>query len=249
MYYVLQLFIGALGFYGALRFEEDTRLYIPLGCLIAMFVIGRLDKQRFEEKEARKNYLISEMEKMAKKDPTAIKDQDFFVINSLLWPKGELILMDAVHSVLKDLGCRVAAGGRYDSVDRIIRIPDTQMCFGVEILMSEDDVAKDHPKIERALQFEREKKENEKTLIIASTHLHQPISERERLNEISQDLHQFLTGCQITLITSYSLYQLWQKSKGGEIDVLDILKKMYSHPGGIFFPGDTRRTPSVSSRA
>jgi len=237
VYYLLQLLLAVLAIYGALQFEGDTRLYVPLGCLLAMFIVGRLDKQRFDKKEARKNYLRSEMEKMAKKDSPAIKDQDFFVINSLLWPKGELVLMDAVHSVLKDLGCRVATGGKCNSVDRIIRIPDTQMCFGVEILMSEEDVAKNHPKIERALQFEREKKEKEKTLIIASTHLHHSISERERLNEISQDLHEFLAGCQITLITSYSLYQLWQKWKGGEINTLDVFQKMYSHPGGIFSPG------------
>ena len=41
------------------------------------------------------------MERISKKDATAIKEQDFFTINSLLWPKGELVLMDAVHSVFK----------------------------------------------------------------------------------------------------------------------------------------------------
>ena len=156
---------------------------LPLACLISMFVIGRLDKERFEKKEARKSFLKSEMEKISKNDATAIKEQDFFIVNSLLWPKGELVLIDAVHFVLKDLGFRVATGGKYNSVDRIMGIPDSRMCFGVEILMSDEEVEKNHPKIDRALQFEKEKKENEKTVIIASTHIHQPLSERERLNE------------------------------------------------------------------
>ena len=80
-----------------------------------------------------------------------------------------------------------------------------------------------------------EKKENEKTLIIASTHIHHPLSDRERLNEISIGLHEFLAGCQITLMTAYTLYQLWQKSKTGEIDVLRVFKSLYSHRGVSFF--------------
>ena len=40
-----------------------------------------------------------------------------------------------------------------------MRIPDSQMCFGVEILMSDEEVEKNHPKIKRALQFAKEKRE------------------------------------------------------------------------------------------
>jgi len=249
VYYLLQLFLAVAAIYGALSFEGDTRLYVALGCLVAMFAVGRLSTRGFEKKVARRNYIRSQMEKMPGYESAVTKDQDFFTINSLLWPKGELILIDAVHAIFKDLGFRVATGGKYNSVDRIVKIPDTEECFGLEILMSEEEVAKNHPKIERALQFEKEKKENEKTLIIASTHLRQPISERERLVEISQDLTEFLAGCQITLITSYTLYQLWQKSKGGEIDILDVFRKLYSHPGGIFLSGETQPSPSVSLRA
>ena len=38
------------------------------------------------------------------------------------------------------------------------------MAFGVQILMSEGEVEGNHPKINRALQFEKEKRENEKIL-------------------------------------------------------------------------------------
>jgi hypothetical protein len=178
------------------------------------------------------------MEKIFKKETAAIEEQDLFITNSLLSPKGELVLADAVHSVFKELGFSVAAGGKYNSVDRIVRIPNTQLFFGLEILMSEVDVDKNHPKIKRALQFKKEKKENEKTLIIASTHVHQPLSERERLNEISKELHEFLAGYQMSLITAYSLYQLWQKAKDREVDISDVFRRVYSHPGGMVSSGE-----------
>ena len=249
MYFLIQLLLAVIAIYSGLNFTGDMRLYVPLGCLIAMFIVGRLDTARVEKREARKNFLKSEMEKIFKKEASAIKEQDLFTMNSLLCPKGELVLTDAVHSIFKDLGFSVAVGGKYSSVDRIVRIPDTQFCFGLEILTSEGEVEKDHPKIKRALQFAEEKKRNEKTLIIASTHVHQPISERERLNEISTELRDFLAAYQMSLITTYSLYQLWEKAKSKEVDILDIFRRVYSHPGGMFSSREIYQSSPVSAAA
>jgi hypothetical protein len=210
-----------------------------------MFIVGRLDTARLDKREARKSFLKSEIEKIFNKQASAIKEQDLFTMNSLLCPKGELVLTDAVHSIFKDLGFSVAVGGKYSSVDRIVRIPDTQLCFGLEILASEEQVEKNHPKIKRALEFAKEKQRNEKTLIIASTHVHQPLSERERLNEISTDLREFLAGYQMSLMTTYSLYQLWEKAKDKEVDVFDIFRRIYSHPGGMFSSKEIYQPSSV----
>jgi len=249
MYFLLQLLLAVIAIYSGLNFTENMRLYVPLGCLIAMFIVGRLDTTTIEKREARKTFLKSQIEKIHKKEASGIKEQDLFTMNSLLCPKGELVLTDTVHSIFKDFGFRVAVGGEYSSVDRIVRIPDTQFCFGLEILASQDEVEKNHPKIKRALQFAKEKKRNEKTLIIASTHVHQPISERERLNEISTDLRNFLAAYQMSLITTYSLYQLWEKAKSKEVDVFDIFRRVYSHPGGMFSPGEIYQSSPASMAA
>ena len=249
MYFLIQLLLAVIAIYSGLNFTEGMRLYVPLGCLIAMFIVGRLDTSRLEKREARKSFLKSQMEKIHKKEASGIKEQDLFTMNSLLCPKGELVLTDTVHSIFKDFGFRVAVGGEYSSVDRIVRIPDTQFCFGLEILTSEEEVEKNHPEIKRALQFAKEKKRNEKTLIIASTHVHQPISERERLNEISTDLRDFLAAYQMSLITTYSLYQLWEKAKNKEVDILDIFRRVYSHPGGMFSSGEIYQPSPVSAAA
>jgi hypothetical protein len=250
MYFLLQLLLAVIGMYGVFNLKEDIRLYVPLGCLVAMFIVGRLDKSRFERKEARKSFLKSEMERIYKKETGASEEEeDSFVTNSLLSPKGELVLAEAVHSVFKELGFSVAAAGKYSSVDRIVRIPDTQLSFGLEILMSEGEVDKNHLKIKRALEFKKEKRQKEKTLIIASTHVHQPISEREGLNEISTELQEFLASHQMSLMTTYSLHQLWKKAKNKQVDIVDIFRRVYSHPGGMFSPGEIHQSSPVSVAA
>jgi hypothetical protein len=234
MLQLFQLLLAVFAIYSAITYEEEVRLLVPLGCLIFMFIVNRIDKRKSEKKNARKSFLQSEMDKVWKKESTTIKDQDFFIIESLLWPKSELLLIDAVHFIFKELGFKISAGINYHSVDRILRIPNSEKIFGVEILMSQGMAEKTHPKISRTLQFEKEKREKEKTLIIASTHIHLPLAERNQVSHISKELVDLLVQYNMSLITAHHLYELWQKAKGGEIDIFGFFQNIYSHRGGIF---------------
>jgi hypothetical protein len=228
---LLQLLLAVFAIYSALEFEETLKLLIPLLCLLAMLFISRTEIKKTEKKTARMSFLQSEMDKASKKESMAIKEQDFFTIDSMLWPKSELLLIDAVHSIFKDLGFKVSTGVNYQFVDRIIKIPETHMAFGLQILMSEGEVEGNHFKINRALQFEKEKRENEKSLIIASTHIHLPLSERSQMGHIPKELSHFLSRHHMSLITTHHLYELWQKAKGGEINIFGFFERVYSHSG------------------
>src|SRR4030043_2176154 len=142
---LLQLLFAVFAIYSALQFEEGLRLIIPLGCLIAMLVVNRVEKRKSDKEKARKIFLQSEIDRVSKKESTAIKDQDFFTIESLLWPKNELLLIDSVHSILKDLGFKVSTGINYHSVDRIVRIRETETAFGLEILLCDKEADRTHP--------------------------------------------------------------------------------------------------------
>jgi hypothetical protein len=231
---LLQILFAVFGIYSALHFSEELKLTIPLVCLLAMLLVSRVEKKTSEKKTERRSFLQSEIDKVSKKDSTAIKDQDFFTIDSLLWPKSELLLIDAVHSIFKDLGLKVSAAITYQNVDRIVKIPETHMAFGVQILMSEGEVEGNHPKINRALQFEKEKRENEKSLIIASTHIRLPLSERSQMGHIPKELSNFLNRHNMSLITTHHLYELWQKAKGGEINIFGFFERVYSQSGDTF---------------
>jgi hypothetical protein len=231
---LLQLLFAVFAIYSALKFSEELKLFVPLGCLILMLAVSRIEKGKTDRESARKNFLHSEIDKASKKESTVIKEKDFSTIELLLWPKSELLLIDTVHSILKDLGLKISTGVNYQSVDRIVKIPETHMAFGVQILMSEGGVEGNHPKINRALQFEKEKRENEKSLIIASTHIYLPLSERSQVSHLSKELSHFLSRHNMSLITTHHLYELWQKAKGGEIDILGFFKQVYSHSNGTF---------------
>ena len=235
MLFLLQLLIAVFAVYGALEFPEEIKLLVPLGCLFLMLLISRLDRNKMENETARKDFLKTEMDKFTKKDSMAGKEQDFFTVDSLLWPKNELLLIDAVHFILKDLGFRISTGVDYHSVDRIVKIPETEKAFGVEIMLCEKEAERTHPKILRAMQFEKEKKANEKTFLVAGTHVHLPLAEKSHANHLSKDLSDLLVRYNMSFITTHQLYELWQKAKGGEIDIFETFERVYSHPGGPFF--------------
>ncbi len=230
---ILQLLLAVFAIYSTLNFEEELKLSAPLGCLFVMLLISRIDKGMSDKESERKNYLKKEIDKILDKDATSVKEQDFFTIESLLWPKNEMLLVDAVHFIFKDLGFKITTGINYPSVDRIVKVPDTEKSFGIEVLMSGNETERRLPKVGRALQFERDKKNNEKTLIIASTHTRLSLSEREQMSDISTELEELLVDSSISFMTAYQLYQLWQKAKGGEIDIFKVFDEIYSHPGGV----------------
>jgi hypothetical protein len=236
---LLQLLFAVLAIYGALDLSGELRLLFPLGMLIAIFILGRIDKVSSQREQDRKDFLRNEMKKVGRKDTGAIREQNFFTIDSLLWPKNELLLVDAVHVVFKDLGFKVSGGVNYQSVDRIVKIPESSVTFGLEIMSSEAEAEKGHPKVDRALRFEKEKKEGEKTLVVASTHTRLPLAEKGRVNDLSKDLADLLSENRICFLTTYYLYHVWQKTKNGEIDIFDLFERIYSQPGGLFPPKGT----------
>lgn len=225
---LFQLFLAIFAIYAALTYEGETRLILPLICLVFMFVVGRIERVRGEKDRARRDFLRSEISKISQKDSTAIKEQDFSMIENLLWPKNEMLLLDTVHAIFKDLGFLVVPGVQYPSVDRLLKIPGTQKSFGLQVMMFDGEADRSHPKIHRIFQFEKEKRENEKSLIIAGTHIRLPIAERGEKSHITKELIDLLVRYNVSLITAHHLYGLWQKAKRGEIDIFEFFQKIYS---------------------
>lgn len=247
MLILLQLLLTVFAIYGALTYEEEIRLIVPLVCLVVMFFVGRADKRKAEVEVERKKFLKSEINKASRKDSTTIKEQDFFTIETLFWPKSELLLLDSVHAIFKDLGFKITTGIHYQSVDRIIKIPDTQKSFGMHVMMCEGEADRDHPKMIRIFNFEKEKRENEKSLIIASTHIHRPMSERGEVSHISRELVDLLVRHNISFITAHHLYGLWQKSKKGEINIFEFFQRIYTQQGQVFSQKGVKGFPSPSA--
>src|SRR4030043_1568288 len=149
MLVLFQLLLAIFAIYSTITYEEEARLLVPLICLILMVIIGRMEGRSTEKASARKDFLRSEIDKIFQKDSTTIKEQDFSTIETLLWPKNEMILFDTVHAIFKDMGFKISAGVQYGSVGPILKIPETQKTFGMQGMMYEGEADRNHPKINR----------------------------------------------------------------------------------------------------
>lgn len=227
MLLLFQLLLATFGIYGALKYSEMAKLYVPLACLLGMFFVGKLEKRlkvRQQEDES------AEREHGAPEN----KGDEFDTVKYILWGKNELMLVDAVHSVLRDLDLQVSKTPKYPIIDRIVKIPGSHMTFGMQVIGSEREVRGDNSKFNQALQFEREKQNGEKTVIIANAHHNISLAERERRTDFSRDALMRMEPTRVVSLNTFTLYKVWALCKYKGKNVKDILKLLFNHPGGLF---------------
>jgi len=224
---LFQLLLAVFGIYAALKYSDMAKLTVPLVCLLGMFFVGKLEKKLKTKK--------GEEESPEKEHDTSEKNKDELdTVKYILWGKNELMLVDAVHSVLRDLGLQVTKMPKYPTIDRIVRIPGSQMTFGMQIIGSEREVSGDNSKLNQALQFEREKENGEKTIIIANSHCTISLTEREKLEDFSKEALRRMGPTKVVGLNTFTLYKVWALCKYKGKDVKDILKLLFNHPGGLF---------------
>ncbi len=223
---LFQLLLAVFGIYAALKYADMAKLCVPLVCLVAMFFVGKLERKlkiKEEGEFSEKEHGVSEEER-----------DEFDTVKYILWGKNELMLVDAVHAVLRDLGLQVSKTPKYTTIDRIVKIPGSHMIFGMQIIESEQEVRGDNSKFNQALQFEREKEDGEKTVIIANSHYNISLTEREKLEDFSKEALIRMEPTKVVGLNTFTLYKVWALCKYKGKDVKDILKLLFNHPGGLF---------------
>ena len=224
---LFQLLLAIFGFYAALKYSTMAKLYIPLVCLTAMFLVAKL--------ESRLKGSEGEEQQPTEAEPDASEKGDQLdTVKYILWGKNELMLVDAVHSVLRDLGLQVTKAPEYPTIDRIVKVPGSRMTFGMQVIGSQVEVRGDNSKFNQALQFEREKENGEKTIIIANTHHNISLAEREKLDDFSSDALTRMEPTKVVGLNTFTLYKIWALCKYKGKDVKEILQLLFNHPGGLF---------------
>ncbi len=229
MYAILlfQLLLAVFGIYGALKYSDMAKLYVPLGCLVAMFSIAKLEG-RLTRSEGKKQPTENEP------DGSDQNQDQFDTVKYILWGKNELMLVDAVHSVLRDLGLQVTKTPKYSTIDRIVKVPGSHMTFGMQVIGSQLEIKGDNSKFNQALQFEREKENGEKTVIIANAHHSISLAEREKLEDFSRDAIMRMEPTKVVGLNTLTLYKIWALCKYKGKDVKEILQLLFNHSGGLF---------------
>jgi hypothetical protein len=224
---LFQLLLAVFGVYAAMSYSDMAKLCVPLGCLVAMFFVGKLER-RLTTDQAEEH--IAEGDSAASDQ----KQDQFDTVKYILWGKNELMLVDAVHSVLKDLGLQVTKTPKYPTIDRIVKVPRSHLAFGMQVIGSQVEIGGDNTKFNLALQFDQEKENGEKTVIIANAHHSVSLAEREKLDDFSQDAVMRMRPTSVVGLNTFTLYKIWALCKYKGKDVKDILQLLFNHPGGVF---------------
>ena len=111
---LFQLLLAVYAFYSVIIYAGRTRFILPLLCLSAMFAIGKLES------------IISEQSRQQRdkweEDPGEGEGQaEFNPLDCLLKSKNILLLSDAIHYILKDLGLLVSRSPDESAIDRLVR--------------------------------------------------------------------------------------------------------------------------------
>jgi len=204
---LFQLLLAVFGIYGAIEYTDMAKLCVPLGCLVAMFIVGKLERT-LKAKDA------DEESPEGKPDAPEKQEDQLDTVKYILWGKTKT--------------------PKYSTIDRIVKVPGSRMTFGMQVIGSEIEVRGDNSKFNQALQFEREKEDSEKTVIIANAHHDISLAEREKIEDFSRDALLRLEPAKIVALNTFTLYKIWALCKYKGKDVKEILNLLFNHPGGVF---------------
>jgi hypothetical protein len=161
-------------------------------------------------------------------------DRRLGTVEYMLWGTGDK-LEEAVHFVLEsELGFQVSRTPKGSTVDRLVKLPGTDIAFGVEITGLNDAIKKRSNKITQALAFLQEREGNERPIILANTYNDRPLTDRASLEDFTREALDLMTPNGIVGMTTLTLYEIWKAVTYGGHDITDIATELYNHGGGDF---------------
>lgn len=223
---LFQLLLAVFGLYAGLKFQGKLQTGVPVFCLIAMYVLDKLEI-REDEHEAGKGVL--------KKGAGAgsgkmVSDP----LDCVLQSKNGTLLVDAVQQLFEGLGFDVSLAKKYRVVDRLACIPGEGSTFALKIL---DDVSKvnatwkgwdEIQKIDQGRQGKR------RVLLIASNSAKDPYTSELKYKKFPSSVENLLATKKIVAMTTLTLYKIYMLCTIQNQDPKKILGRIFKHPGGIF---------------
>ena len=225
---LFQLLLAVFSIYSVLKYSGNQRMIIPLTCLVAMFLVGKVETA------------VSEREKK-KKDQKAKARKDieetatFKPVDCLLKSKNVLLLTDAIHYLLNELGLKVSRSPDQSFIDRLIRsVDDDEVTFGLKVLGDVGELSENWENWEEVTDFDMGKGGNRRILLIGSNITDEQADGKPKFSDFSANIQSLLSTKNIvamTTLTFYKIYLLCQKKSVKPQAVLDLIQR---HPGGVF---------------
>lgn len=148
----------------------------------------------------------------------------------LLYGKSD-VLVDAVMKALHFLGLDANKTEPGFTADILAKTKDDSKKFGIEVTGISGPVKKDSNKLTQVVDFERIKEHDEKTILLANTHNTIPISEREKLEDFTPQVIDFLSRHPILLMTGWDMYRMLKDVMEKDKDPAEIIEALYTTDG------------------
>lgn len=225
---LFQLLLAVFSIYSVLKYSGNQRMTIPLACLVAMFLVGKVETAVSEREKKKKAQAVK-----ARKGTDA--KTSFKPVDCLLKSKNVLLLTDAIHYLLNELGLKVSRSPDQSFIDRLIRtVDDGEVTFGLKVLGDVGELNENWESWEEVTDFDMGKGGNRRVLLIGSNTTDEKADGKPRFSDFSANIQSLLSSKNIvamTTLTFYKIYLLCQKKSVKPQAVLDLIRR---HPGGVF---------------
>ena len=224
---LFELFLVVFAFYAMLKYTGNLRLFVPFVCLVTVLVAGKVETS-LTDRSSKEDRQRNDRRKEDKKKTT------FQLLERLLKSKNVLLLTDAINYLMQDLGMAVSPSPDHPSIDRLVRIPDMQVTFGLKILSDVEELTENWDKWKELTNFDLGKGRSQRLLIIGSNCIKGPGYGRQRYKSFSVNTRKLLSARQVVAMTTLTLYKIYLLCKRKKLDLKTIFHLIKYHPGGVF---------------
>ena len=157
---LFQLFLLVFALYSLVTFSGNQRYLVPLACLVSMLIVGKIEVG-VKERSAQKEQIGEEGEKDKTK---SIKES----LDCLIKSKNVLLLTDAIHHLVKDLGLSVSPSPEFPAIDRLAKLPGSEVTLGLKVIGDVAEVREDWDEWAELSDFDLGEAGKRRLLIIGS---------------------------------------------------------------------------------
>lgn len=223
---LFQLFLLVFALYALLTFSGNQRYLVSLACLVSMLIIGKIEVG-VKERSAHKEHI----EEAGKKDETkSIKES----LECLIKSKNVLLLTDAIHHLLKDLGLSVSLSPEFPAIDRLVKLPGSEVTLGLKVLGDVAEVNEDWDQWKELSDFDLGKAGKRRLLLIGSNCVKVPEESELKYRNYPADAQKCLSDRHVVGITTLTLYKIYLLCKKKKLDIQRIFSPIQQSPGGVF---------------
>jgi hypothetical protein len=224
---LFQLFLVVFALYALVKYGGHERFIASLGCLVVAFMVGKVEsglKKHGEEGESSSHGFGRRQE--AKNTAQALE--------WLLKSKNVLLLTDAVQCLLKDLGLVVSPSPPEVSVDRMVKIPGTEVTWGLIILGDVDDVTEDWDQWEGIAAFDKGKGGSQRPLLICGNSVATKVGGQQKYKGFPGSARRLLSKKGVVAMTTLTLCKIYLMCKRKGVDIKKVFQPIATHGGGVF---------------